>query len=187
MASLPPKPPPKPVILFIYVFLGAIASFFLGREPGSIPEGSEFVAELCPSIIVMCIFLTSYSLFDVLGCGLAKAKAGLPDLDYKDIPARLPEEVFLAERAQANQVEQMPCFFVGIICFSTLVNGKAGALLGLIWVIIRLVYADRYRKSVGKKFKDKDLGPLTVPCYFILNTLLMGSAIHALRWMIATW
>ena len=171
----------------MYVFLGALASFFLGRKPGTLPDGPKLAAELCPSIIVICIFLTLYSLLDVMGCGLAKARAGLPDLDYKDFPARFPEEVFLAERAQSNQVEQMPCFIVGIICFSTLVNGNAGAFLGLVWVIIRLVYADRYRKSVGKKFKDKDLAPLTVPCYFILNTLLMGSAIHALRWIVATW
>jgi hypothetical protein len=117
---------------------------------------------------------------------MAKADVGLPDLDYKDFPSKLPESAFLAERAQMNQLEQMPSFLIGIISFSILVNGKVGAVLGFIWVILRRMYASRYRNSVGKKFRDKGLGTFTVPCYFILDTLLMGSAVHACRWMITS-
>ncbi|KAL3924845.1 MAG: hypothetical protein SGILL_000800 [Bacillariaceae sp.] len=119
-----------------------------------------------------------------MGCGQAKARAGIFKKDYKDWPTRVPEEVWLAERAQSNQLEQMPVFLVSISLFSLLVNATVGAVLGLIWVVIRRVYAERYRKSVGKKFADKGLGQLTIPCYFIIATMLTGAAVHALRWKI---
>ena len=41
------------------------------------------------------------------------------------------------QRAQMNQVEQMPGFLIGISLFSILVNGTVGAVLGLAWVIWR--------------------------------------------------
>jgi uncharacterized MAPEG superfamily protein len=126
MTSPPPKPPPKGVILCIDLVLGSLASFLLGREPTTLPE--NLVAEICPSIIVVCAFLISYSLFDVMGSGIAKTEVGLPYMDYKDIPSKLPESAYLAERAQMNQLEQMPSFLVGILCFSVLVNGTAGAV-----------------------------------------------------------
>jgi uncharacterized MAPEG superfamily protein len=184
MTSPSHKPPSKAVILCIDLVLGTVASFLFGRKPTTLPD--SLVAEICPSIIVVCAFLTSYSLWDVMGAGMAKAEVGLPDLDYKDSPSKLPESAYLAERAQMNQLEQMPSFLFGIMCFSILVNGMAGAVLGLVWVILRRLYASRYRNSVGKKFKDKDLGTFTVPCYIILDTMFMGSAIHACRWMIAS-
>ena len=78
--------------------------------------------------------------------------------------------------------EQMPLFLIGTVCFSVLVNGTVGAILGLVWVILRRMYASKYRSSMGKKFRDKGLASLTVPCYFIVNTLVTASAVHALRW-----
>jgi hypothetical protein len=79
----------------------------------------------------------------------------------------------------------MPAFLVGILLFSVLVNGNVGALLGLVWVILRRMYASKYRKSAGTMYADKGLGQFTIPCYFIVNTLLMGAAAHALRWIIS--
>ena len=97
-------PPPSPEFLFlVYLVLGAGASFLFGREPGTLPE--DIVMELCPSIVVICFFLASYSVYDVLGCGIAKGKAGFNAADYNDLPAfPPPEELFLAERAQMNQL-----------------------------------------------------------------------------------
>jgi len=91
--------------------------------------------------------------------------------------------VHLAQRAQLNQVEQFPCFLVSTISFSVLVNGNLGACLAGVWSILRMLYASTYRKSVGIQPSKKGLGIYTIPCYFILNTMLMGSAIHAIRWM----
>lgn len=103
---------------------------------------------------------------------------------YKDLPSKVPEEVFLAERAHLNQVEQLAPFLVAITTFSILVNGTAGAILGLIWVVLRRLYVAQYRGSVGKKFKDRGLVMYTVPCYFILNTMLMGAVVQAVRGML---
>ena len=114
--------------------------FLFGRPVGTIAEKEE----LLPSVIVVCLFLVSYSVYDVMGSGLAKAKGGKNAIlysDYKDWPARLPEEAFLAERAQTNQLEQMPSFLIGIASFSILVNGTVGAVLGLTWVVLRRLYA----------------------------------------------
>ncbi|KAL3905396.1 MAG: hypothetical protein SGILL_009695 [Bacillariaceae sp.] len=177
------KPPSVEVILGIYVVLGSLMSFLCGRPLGTVAE----VDEVLPSTIVVCLFLISYSVYDVMGSGVAKAKADyIIYKDYKEWPARLPEEAYLAERAQMNQLEQMPNFLIGIMLFSFLVNGTVGAVLGLTWVILRRLYAAKYRASVGKKLADKGLGTFTIPCYFIVNTLLMAPVIHALRWIVAT-
>ena len=179
------KPPSAEAILGIYVVLGSLMSFLVGRSPGTIAE----VEELLPSVVVVCLFLVSYSVYDVMSSGLAKVKEGKASFifkDYKDWPARIPEEAYLAERAQMNQLEQMPCFLIGMTSFSVLVNGTVGALMGLIWVVLRRIYAAKYRASAGKKMADKGLGGFTIPCYFILNTLLMGSVVQAVRWMAAS-
>ena len=179
-----PQPPPPAALITVYGILGFAASFFFGHDPGDIPE--NIVAELCPSIIVICIFLVTYSVYDVMGCGIAKARHQNLAKKYDDSPARVPEAVYLAERAQANQVEQMPSFLVSTICFSALVNGKIGAVLAMLWSILRRLYAAKYRSSVGIPLNQKGLAAYTIPCYFILNTMLMGSAIHAIRWVIIT-
>mmetsp|Transcript_21806 Transcript_21806/g.30748 ORF Transcript_21806/g.30748 Transcript_21806/m.30748 type:complete len:191 (-) Transcript_21806:265-837(-) len=183
----PPKPqPPSPATLItVYGLLGCAASFLFGRNPGDLPE--NIVTEICPSIIVICIFLVLYSLYDVMGCGIAqRLHHDVLDKRYDDIPTRVPEGVYLAQRAQANQVEQMPPFLVSTLCFSVLVNGKVGAVLAMLWSILRTMYASRYRKSIGIPMNKKGLAMYTIPCYFILNTMLMGSAVHAIRWMIMT-
>jgi hypothetical protein len=117
-----------------------------------------------------------------MAAGVTKAAHGYEAKLYKDLPAQMPEEVFLAERAQMNQIEQLPSFLMGTTCFSILVNGHVGALLALTWTILRRLYARRYRQSVGLTL-GKGLATFTLPCYFIVNTMLMGSAVHALRWV----
>jgi|Transcript_23492 uncharacterized MAPEG superfamily protein len=173
--------PPVAVIFALYIALGTAASFLAGGDPGTLPE--DIVRALCPSIVVISIFLTSYSVFDVMAAGVAKqVDHGYMAKDYKDFPLRLPEQAFLAERAQINQVEQMPSFIFATLSFSLLVDGWLGALLALAWTVLRRLYARAYRHSVGVPFNKKGLTTYTIPCYFILNTMLMGSAIHALRW-----
>eukprot|EP00978_Attheya_sp_CCMP212_P013444 scaffold33811_cov52-Attheya_sp.AAC.2 len=172
--------PPVAVIFALYIALGTAVSFLAGGDPGTLPE--DIVRALCPSIVVISIFLTSYSVFDVMAAGVAKADHGYMAKDYKDFPLQLPEQAFLAERAQSNQLEQIPLFIFATLSFSLLVNGWFGAILALAWTVLRRLYARAYRHSVGVPFNKKGLGTYTIPCYFILNTMLMGSAIHALRW-----
>ena len=47
---------------------------------------------------------------DVMGVGKAKIKYNLQSKTYKDYPANEPEEVYFANRAQMNQVEQMASY-----------------------------------------------------------------------------
>lgn len=93
------------------------------------------------------------------------------------------EQAHLAERAQMNQVEQLPSFLMGTLFFSVLVNGTVGALLAAIWAVLRRAYAHRYRNSVGVPMAQKGLTTYTIPCYFIVNTMLAGASVHTLRCM----
>ena len=54
----------------------------------------------------------------------AKSTLTYNDLLYEEQPTKLPEAVFLANRAQLNQVEQMPAFITAALMFSVLVNGQ---------------------------------------------------------------
>ena len=88
---------------------------------------------------------------------------------------------FLALRAQTNQVEQLPGFLVGALSFSILVNGTVGAVLSLIWAVLRRIYASRYRSAMGQTIKESKIGNFTIPAYFALNAMLMGTAVHCAR------
>lgn len=174
------RPPSVAVISALYIVLGTAASFLAGEDPGTLPD--DIVLALCPSLGVISIFLISYSILDVMSSAVSKADYGYMAKDYKDFPNRPPEEVFLAERAQMNQLEQMPSFIFGTLTFSLLVNGRVGAMLALVWTVLRILYARAYRRSAGVPFNNKGLITYTLPCYFIVNTMLMGSAVHAFRW-----
>ena len=139
------------------------------------------MSEISPSLIVVCGFLLSYSLWDVMSVGRAKERHGMFKLSYKDVPAKMPEEVYLSQRAQMNQVEQMPVFMVGTFSCALLVNGKVAAVLGLIWGVLRRMYASTYRKSVGIPFKDIGLARYTIPCYFVCNAMVAAACVHSLR------
>ena len=178
-----PAAPSPTVILGVYTVIGSILSFSVGHTPGRLPD--SVLAEVCPSIAVICFFLCTYSVYDVMACGVVKAKHRI-FLKERSSPKDLPEEVFLAERAQMNQVEQLPVFLVSTMCFSVLVHGKVGALLALVWCILRRLYASRYRNSVGIPIDKKGLSNYTIPCYFLVNAMLMGSVVHALRWTMVT-
>jgi uncharacterized MAPEG superfamily protein len=175
---------PSPLALYsTYGVLGSLMSFLCGRGPGVYADNVESIlSEVFPSVMVICVFLTSYSVEDVMLCGIAKA--GYMAKNYKDIPAQMPEEAFLAERVQVNQVEQLPSFITATLCFSVLVNGRLGACLAMIWAILRRFYASRYRNSVGIPLDKKGLSMYTVPCYFILNVMLMAVVVQGLRWMV---
>jgi hypothetical protein len=82
---------------------------------------------------------------------------------------QIPEEVYLAQRVQTNQVEQIPVFLCGIILCALFVNGTVAAILGLLWSILRIGYGYVYRDSVGMKHEHtmKRIGQCTIPAYFL--------------------
>jgi hypothetical protein len=183
MAATPTSPndaSPSPfVILITYIALGSLISFLAGREPGTLPE--NICRELAPALIVVCGFLTSYSLWDVMPVGAAKAKAKYLEKRYTDLPVVMPEEVYLALRVQSNQVEQMPLFIVGSLSCSLLVNGVVAGVMALIWAILRRCYASAYRGGVGVPLADVGLSRFTIPAYFVSHAMLMAAAVHAVR------
>jgi uncharacterized MAPEG superfamily protein len=187
-----PTPPPAEILFLNFLVLGAIVSYLFGRR---IPVASssssllpdDILLEVCPSMIVICIFLTTYNLYDAMPCGLSKKRAKLDTTKYTDWPTKMPEDVYLAERVQSNQVEQMTPFIVSTLFFSIVVNGTVGAILSLMWVILRRLYAHKYRSSVGITMENKNIGSYTVPCYFIINTMSMGSVVHAIRYMYSVY
>eukprot|EP01082_Thalassiosira_pseudonana_P000661 g617.t1 g617 contig10:400585-401190(-) len=175
--------PPSPLTIGVmYLLIGAFLSFTSGRDPSQPLSPEDLIDGLVPTIVVICLFLVSYSLYDVMAVGGEKMKHGLTDKTYASYSAsKLPEEVYLAQRAQLNQVEQMTSFVVSSISFSLLVNGKLGAVLSFIWTVLRRYYASKYRAAAGKRFDQMGLGAYTIPAYFIMNGMLMGSVVQCVR------
>mmetsp|Transcript_30136 Transcript_30136/g.46199 ORF Transcript_30136/g.46199 Transcript_30136/m.46199 type:complete len:196 (+) Transcript_30136:45-632(+) len=176
-------PPPVSGIFFAYALLGVILSFSFGRDPSGphLPKSDDFVKEVAPTTIVICLFLVSYSLLDVMRVGIVKAGYGLSKKPYPSVTLNPPHEVYIAQRVQTNQVEQLPGYLVGSIGFTVLVNAKVGALLALVWAILRRVYATTYRASVGMPIGDSGITKYTIPAYFVLNSLLMGTVVQCTR------
>jgi len=139
---------------------------------------------MAPSFVVICAFLVSYSVWDVMATGVAQSKHGIMDKSYAEWASNpIPEEIHLAQRVQTNQIEQFPVFVVGTLGFSLYVNGMVGAFLALIWVLLRRKYASVYRNSAGLLFSQKGLATYTIPAYFVANSMLMGTAVHAARYL----
>ena len=173
-------------LLIVYTILGTIVSFVFGRDPSSFSSlemTPTFVQqELAPTIIIICGFLITYSVFDVLGVGIAKIETNYHLKGYyKDLPNKMPEAVYLAQRTQTNQVEQMTGFLFGSLSCCFWVNGKVSSILSLIWVISRRFYSSTYRNSVGTSFEKMGLSKFTLPAYLSLNTMVASVGIQALR------
>mmetsp|Transcript_12514 Transcript_12514/g.34738 ORF Transcript_12514/g.34738 Transcript_12514/m.34738 type:complete len:198 (+) Transcript_12514:75-668(+) len=175
-------------LMSVFVGLGSILAFTLGPRPKDVlnsehlPQQPPALFQVMPSLCVIAVFLLTYNIYDSMGCGLAKMKHGFPEMPYdKILEWKKPEEVFLAERVQQNQLEQLPGFIVSTLAFSAMVNGPVGALLGLAWATLRRQYAAVYRASAGKPQAEKGLGKYTVPCYFIINSMMMAATVQAVR------
>jgi len=179
-------PPPTIAILIVYSILGVILSYKFGRDPSSTNETSrnadDVAKELAPTISILCLFLVSYSLVDVMTVGSTKHKYGIGGKPYSpSMASNVPEEVYIAQRVQMNQVEQLPAFIVASLGFSFFVNGRVGSILALVWVVLRRLYARAYRLSIGKPLSQSGITLYTIPAYFVMNALLMGTAVQCIR------
>ena len=176
-------------ILGTYAVLGGAISFGLGRTPGTLPD--DILRELAPAVLVIAFFLY-YSIGDVMGVGISKRKScnpNMPGMTYKEYGAiTVPEQVYFAQRVQSNQVEQMPVFIVGTLGCAVYVNGSVAGIMGLLWCLIRIQYAITYRGSVGLKYEQamKGITKFTIPAYFLSNSMVMATGIHALRCLLSS-
>jgi len=172
--------PPSPVsVLFGQAMVGVFLSFGVGRTPGTLP--TDVVGELWLPVIAVCLFLSLYSVLDCMAVGVAKEKHGLNAKPLSAPPKVIPDEVQVAVRVQANQVEQMTGYIVATFAFSLLVNGQVGGVLSCVYLVLRRLYATAYRGSAGLPLKEMGLEKYTVPCYFIYNGMAMACVVHMLR------
>lgn len=84
-----------------------------------------------------------------------------------------------AQRAQMNQVEQMPIFFVLMWTCAVLVNGHFAGAVGLVWVFIRIGYSSVYRSTKERS----TILSFTLPaytCLVIFIVSIMYAAFEAL-------
>mmetsp|Transcript_6826 Transcript_6826/g.10664 ORF Transcript_6826/g.10664 Transcript_6826/m.10664 type:complete len:194 (-) Transcript_6826:2670-3251(-) len=166
-------------LVTVFTLQGAALSFLFGREPGTLPD--DIVKELAPSIVVLCGFLISYELCDVMSVGMAKGRNGILEQTYRDLPVKEDEEVYLRQRVLTNQLEQMPLFIVGTLLCALLVNGTIAGIMSLSWVLLRRMYASTYKRGGGMKLKQIGIAKFTIPCYFICNTMVAASGVQAVR------
>ena len=84
--------PSAALLIATYGFLGGLASFLFGNNPGEILP-KDIISELCPSIIVICLFLVYYEVYDVMAVGIAKINnSDILKKKYEDTAAAaLPE------------------------------------------------------------------------------------------------
>jgi hypothetical protein len=164
-------------ILSSYIVLGALVSFTAGRTPGTLP--ANILTEVAPAFLVVCAFLVSYSVLDVLAVGLAKQTTKYGEQRYQDLPRQVPEAVYLAQRVLTNQVEQMPVFLVGSLSCALLVNGRVAGVLSLLWMVLRRRYATVYRGAVG--VPAISLSTYTLPAYVVSHTMLLAAVVQAVR------
>jgi len=184
-------PPPLWVWVAVFVVVGGLLSYF-GREPGTLPH--NVVSEIWLTVLAISGFIFCYVVLDTIGSGRSKytpdgKSVGPPpnELTYDEQPLRQPEAVYLAGRAQANQVEQMPGFITVAFMFSILVSGEVGGIFSLLWVILRQIYSHKMRASVGIPMSAKGVQPFTGPCYMIVGSMATATFIHMARYACTDW
>lgn len=183
-----PNPPTLPILL-TYVSLGSLISFCFGREPSDpIPE--NILKEISAVLLIVCSFLISYSIWDVMAVGIAKHETKYSQRSIKEMCSNnppIPEKVYLSIRVQTNQLEQMPLFIFGSLSCAIFVNGNVTALMSMMWVILRRLYASTYRNAIGvKNGMDIGLSKFTIPAYFLVNSMLAATAVHAIRCLLSS-
>ena len=88
-----PAPPPAVAIFLIYLFLGTVLSFCFGRDPGTpLPPADDLARDISPTVAILCLFLVSYSLLDVMAVGAAKQKYGFSKKKFGLWAHNPPEE-----------------------------------------------------------------------------------------------
>eukprot|EP00048_Salpingoeca_helianthica_P015543 m.227317 g.227317 ORF g.227317 m.227317 type:complete len:188 (+) comp17186_c0_seq1:13-576(+) len=134
----------------------------------------DFPADLALPALATAVFSAYYILFDVFSAGLARQRYKVP-FPRMDGPAPFHR----AQRAQANQVEQMPIFLSLMWASAVCVNGPLAGVVGLVWVALRISYAHTYRKTAKRPTLLTRTLPAYACLYYYVFSLLYGS-LHVL-------
>ncbi len=152
------------------------AAFAFGKDL-SVPTETK---DLALSLIASSLFLAVYTV-DLMSIGALRNQFKLWDTYHKLDRSKTPEPLLLAERAAANQTEQMPTFFLALWLGTFLLNARVAGVLGLVWVGLRAGYSSTMRNSAGQTWAAKAIGRFTIPAYFCISTMLMGATVNVLR------
>lgn len=109
-----------------------------------------------------------------LNVGRARGKAGISAPQMTGDPT-LERTI----RVQANTLEWLPIFLVGLWLFALYWNDLVAAVLGAVWIVGRVLYALGYMKEAGKR----ELGFMVQA--FAAAVLLFG-ALGRIIWMMVT-
>jgi len=98
-----------------------------------------------------------------------------------DVPAPAMESAAKPEftrvvRVHGNQVEQLLAFYPAYWMFSIFVDPRIGFVIAAVWNALRFGYSLEYRKGFSPK-----LFRYTLPCYALIQIMMIGSAIQAGR------
>ena len=105
----------------------------------------------------------------------ARGKSGI------DAPAMTGDPLLeRAVRVQSNTLEWLPIFLPSLWLFSIYWNDRLAALIGVVWIIGRILYALGYWSEAGKRGPGFGIQALAS---FVL---LFGAAAGAIRVMLAT-
>jgi glutathione S-transferase len=105
----------------------------------------------------------------------ARRKCGI------DAPAMTGDPVLERTiRAQLNTLEWLPPFLAGLWLFSIYWNDRLAAVLGVIWIIGRVIYALGYSAGGSKR------APGFLIQALVTLVLLIGAAVGAIRVMSVT-
>jgi hypothetical protein len=158
------------------VVVAVIAAIVFGKD---LSEPTP-IKDLGFSLLASSFFLMIYTV-DLMSIGHLRTKFKLWDSYVQLDRSKTPEALLLAERAATNQSEQLGTFFVALWLGTFLLNARFSGICGLLWVALRALYVQTLRTSDGQKWAEKNVGKFTIPCYFLISTMLMGSTVNVLR------
>ncbi len=110
-----------------------------------------------------------------LGVGRARGKTGI------QAPAMTGDPLLeRAVRVHMNTLEWLPIFLAGLWLFAIYWNEAAAAVLGLVWIAGRLVYASGYMADPGKRSTGFLIQALAAGLLLIgaLGKIVFDLAIH---------
>jgi uncharacterized membrane protein YecN with MAPEG domain len=104
-----------------------------------------------------------------------RLKAGVPPPAMTGDPA-----VERAVRVHGNTGEWLVAFLPGLWLFNLYWGDRLAAILGLVWIVCRILYAVGYWKAAERRL----IG--FVPSFLVVLVLLIGAAAGAIRVMMVT-
>ena len=124
--------------------------------------------------LVTCVALFLYFLTSIRVV-MARVKAKIPAPAMSGDP-----DVERALRVQGNTLEWLPMFLASLWMFSIYWNDRLAALIGVVWIAGRVLYAVSYWSPTGNR------GPAFGIQALATFVLLFGSAAGAIRALLAT-